>query len=145
MPFQPATPAQRFHGTFVAALAALFALRVAGQGLALAYQPAWLPAAPAWQGSLLPYPFLLAMQLALFAAGAHTMHRRAWKSNPALGRGLAAIAGVYGAAMAMRLLLGLGPLAALPWFSATLPAAFHLVLATALGVIAHYHLSSRGV
>lgn len=131
------------HGPWLWALLGLFLLRVAAQPLALVTGWRWLPGFDAWQSGALPYPVLLASQLALAggmavaAAGVTSGHAR---PRRAAGPWIALAAAVYGAVMAGRLLLGATLFRGHWWLDAPLPTVFHLGLTTWLAVYGHYHL-----
>jgi hypothetical protein len=118
-------------------LTALFVLRIAAQPLA-----GLLPVLPSfahWQGSDLPYPLLLALQLALLAlmlAVNFYAGRTGLPHRPRLARALAILGVLYFAAMFARLFVGLLWADAPVWFQRPLPAFFHLVLASWLLLIA---------
>ncbi|MCA1979850.1 MAG: hypothetical protein LDL19_11500 [Thiobacillus sp.] len=118
-------------------LVVLFLLRILAQPLAN-FIPV-LPPFEAWQGSRLPYPVLLAFQLAILAAMvATTLYtRRAQRPHrPRLARALTLMGAAYFAAMFARLVAGAAWEDAPLWFQRPLPAIFHLVLASWLLLIA---------
>ena len=125
------------------ALTALFCLRVAGQPLAALVTVPVLPPFDAWHSGALPYPVLLATQLAIVvwlirttrAVSAGTVR---WRRP--LGRWLSAASCLYGAIMAGRLVLGATILHDVPWFARPVPTFFHLVLAAYLGIYGGLHL-----
>ena len=127
------------------ALALLFAARVAAQAIQCWLQLPFLPSFDAFQGSALPYWILLPAQLvilALMLAVARRVHDGTLGQQPATGRVLVVLGSAYFACMLVRLIVGLAVPSAGWWFQATIPAAFHLVLATFILVLARYH--SRG-
>ena len=110
----------------------VFAFRVFAQLLQATFPVGWLPAVSQWQGSSLPYPVLLAIQLLIILVLVVVIWKiRHGSIHPdiRLGRWLFAVGGVYFIVMLLRLLLGLTLLASVPWFAKTIPAFFHLVLA----------------
>ncbi len=119
-------------------LAALFVFRVLAQALQAVVTVPLLPAFDAWHGAVLPYPLLLASQIVVVAllytairrVKAGAIARRPWKYRACLWLG-----GIYFCVMAIRLVAGLTFLADDPWFSKSLPALFHLVLAGFLLVL----------
>ena len=131
------------HGPWLWLLLAAFLLRVAAQPLALLAGWPWLPPFEAWQSGALPYPVLLASQVVLAALMAYATAGVAsgrTQPRPALGRWIAAAAGLYAAVMVPRLVLGLTVYRGHWWLDAPLPTVFHLVLMTFLAVYGHYHL-----
>ena len=119
------------------ALTALFVLRVAAQPLALILPG--LPDFDAWHGGTMPYPVLLAFQLAILAimlAANLACTRGRLLPRPRLARGLTLFGTFYFGAMLARLALGhsLDPVPA--WFDRPVPTLFHLVLATWLLILA---------
>lgn len=131
------------HGRWLWALLGAFLARVLAQPLSLIVDWPALPPFDAWQSGALPYRWLLLSQIAI----AGWMARAAWRvasgtvrPSPPRGRRVGAAAAVYGLIMSARLVLGLTVQRGHWWFDAPLPTLFHLVLATYLGVYAHYHL-----
>ena len=124
------------------ALIAAFCLRIVGQPLA-AFGTPGLPPFDDWHSGTLPYPLLLASQLAIVAlmvwttrsvaAGTVRFRRR-------LGRWLLAASCLYAAVMAARLVLGATVLRDVAWFARPVPTVFHLVLAAYLGIYGHLHV-----
>ncbi|HWQ37780.1 MAG TPA: hypothetical protein VNM24_04085 [Burkholderiales bacterium] len=135
-------PASRRHAGLLALLTGLFALRVAGQAVQRWIPQAFLPAFEAFQGSRLPYWSLLSAQIVILAV----MVRVCWRAangtlivNPRLGRILLWAGAVYMAGSLLRLLVGLAMPAAPAWFTAWIPAVFHVVLAGFVLTVARYH------
>ena len=123
------------------ALTVLFVLRVLAQAVQWAAPVAFLPPFDAWQGSALPYPVLLTTQVAviallvrvLFLVRADAVRPASWKHNACFILG-----GAYFAVMAIRLVAGLTFLSDVEWFARSLPALFHVVLATFVLLFGHY-------
>lgn len=113
-------------------LCALFCLRVLAQFLQKAFPVEWIPGFDAWQSGVVPYSLLLAVQLALIGWMSFVLHKvrngtlraRRWKYRFCLVFG-----GVYFVFMAFRWIAGMTFLAGDDWFSRTIPAFFHLVVA----------------
>ena len=102
-----------------------------------------LPAFETWHSGALPYPLLVAAQLAIIAVYA----RIAWgiqagRTRPdlRLGRWLLGFGSVYGGFMVVRLVLG-ATVARQAWFDAPIPSVFHLVLAAFLLVTGRFHIA----
>lgn len=125
-------------------LTAAFAARVIGQALQTALPQPFLPSAERFQGSALPYAVLLASQLAiLWFMLRYTLrlHHGALVAARRAGVLLAALGGAYLAVAVGRIAVGLALPSAPAWFSAWIPATFHVVLATYVLTLAAYHLS----
>ena len=125
----------------VGVLTAAFVLRVTGQVVQRWAPVSFLPAFDDWQGSGLPYPVLLASQVAIVVL-AVVVTLRMSRGNGLIGKRwvvpvlLAGI--VYFTVMFVRLILGFTALSDTTWFNRPVPSAFHLVLATQLMLIATY-------
>ena len=133
------------HGRWLWLTGAAFAARVVAQPAASLTGWRVLPAFDAWQSGALPYPLLLAAQVAILAWMALTAGRVSrGTESPVFGRGRVAgvIAALYGAVMLARLCLGLTVFAGHWWLDAPLPTVFHLVIASYLGAYAHFHLQA---
>lgn len=131
------------HARWLWALLGLFLLRVAAQPLALATGWRWLPDFDAWQSGALPYPALLAAQVALaggMAVAAAGVSSERVRPHRVAGLGIAAAAALYGGVMLGRLVLGATLFRGHWWLDAPLPTVFHLGLTTWLAVYGHYHL-----
>ena len=116
-------------------LSLAFLARVAGQLAALLAEPAFLPPFDAWHSGLLPYPALLAAQVAILAFQARVLadvrrgHGGLARPGPRVARGLRRFALVYAAVMAARYPLTMWLSPASRWSGGAIPSAFHLVLA----------------
>lgn len=143
---RPGEPA--LYGTLLAVLLALFVLRVLGQVVVALARPRWLPPMREWYSGLLPYRFLLPVQVVFIAAMAKmTFDVRAggvgWAApRPGLGAVLVWLSFVYAAAMIVRLAVWLRrpPERRRAW----IPIPFHLVLAAFLFVFGSWHLAGGG-
>ena len=125
----------------------MFGLRVLAQWIQFVSPVGFIPPFEAWQGSRLSYPVLLGSQLLILGIliwGAARIGSGRALRNPRLGCWLIVVGTVYFLTMAMRLALGLTLLAAVPWFAKSLPASFHMVLASYMLVAGHYHWSRSG-
>lgn len=134
------------HGRWLWATGAAFALRVLAQPAAALTGWRVLPAFDTWQSGALPYGWLLAAQIAILAWMARTARRVSRGAESPVrvrGRVAGAIAAIYGAVMLVRLRLGLTAFAGHWWLDAPLPTVFHLVIASYLGVYAHFHLQAN--
>lgn len=136
------------HGSILAFLTLLFALRVLGQMLVAFLGVAWLPSMEQWFSGLIPYPALLAIQLAmLFVMG--EISRQIWRRagffaarRPHWSRFLVNFSAVYAAAMALRYVLTMTLRPELRWFGGTIPIAFHFVSAGFIYVLGRYQASA---
>lgn len=134
----------------LALLAFAFLLRVAGQLVALLAAPAWLPPFDAWHSGLLPYPLLLASQVAILAFQARVVadvtrgRGRLAAPRPRVGRALRRVALVYALVMAARYPLTMLLAPEERWSGGAIPVAFHLVLAAWLAVYAGRPLPTAG-
>ena len=106
-------------------LMVLFIGRVGGQLLVVLFAPRWLPPMQAWQSGLLPYPVLLASQLAIIALQVAMIRQVAAGAPPnrPLVLGILIFATIYAAAMVVRFFVKRYPL---------IPILFHWVLAAFL-------------
>ena len=140
----PASLHQRYL-PWMLALAALFVLRVLAQAVQWAGPVPFLPPFDTWQGSGLPYLALLASQviiIALLARALLLVQRNAVRPATWKHRACFVLGGAYFAAMAFRLVAGLTFLSDAEWFAESLPAFFHLVLATFVLLFGHYVYSA---
>lgn len=122
----------------------VFCLRVAGQLTQVLYPVAWLPPLAVWQGSAIPYPLLLASQVAIIMAMSLVALKHAAGSvqrRPRLGSWLLLAGSVYFLVMAGRLIVGLADWSEDPWFQRPIPAFFHLVLASYVLLLGAFHLN----
>ena len=109
----------------------LFLFRVLAQCLQWLYPLAWLPGFSSWHGGVLAYPLLLGIQVAICLWCVHMIRNVELPRNGQSAGGIAWLmaGGLYLALASLRLLVGQGEVSGLRWFDATLPAAFHIVLA----------------
>ncbi len=122
-------------------LAGLFGLRVLAQLIQAIYPLSFMPPFHAWHGAVMPYPVLVVWQLVVILVMAAVLLRvradavvpRRWKYRVCFSLG-----GLYFAFMAFRLIAGLTFLTDHPWFSKSLPAFFHVVLASFILLLGHY-------
>ena len=104
----------------------------------------FLPPFEAWYSGALPYPWLLASQFILivlmamvawrFSRGT-VMARKGW-GQMLLGLGL-----VYFAVMLIRLVVGITGISDIVWFNRPIPSFFHLVLASYVILVGHFHIT----
>jgi hypothetical protein len=120
----------------------LFAFRVVAQLAALLFKPSFLPTFESWHGGVLPYPFLLSIQILIFIWLVRTARQFSLgKTHPLRRFGMVIIifGSLYFLLMLLRLLLGLTIFSEHRWFASYLPAFFHLVLASYLFLYGHFH------
>lgn len=126
-------------------LLSLFVLRVAGQVLVYFFDVTWLPPMEQWQSGILPYPVLLASQIAIIALLVKVSmdvtrdhgffaRTRAWFGRPALWVGC-----IYLASMLVRYILRMQLHPEARWLGGTIPIVFHCVLASFILVFARAH------
>jgi len=130
------------HAVLLWSLFALFLFRVLAQLIQYVTPVGSLPPFGRWQGSGLSYPVLLGSQLVILAVmgwGAVGIGRGGVRVRRATGAWLLALGSLYFLSMGVRLILGLTLLANSAWFAKTLPAFFHMVLATFILVAGHFH------
>ena len=135
---------RRRHLHLMLFLSGLFALRVAAQLVQAVREVPFLPPFEAWQGSATPYPVLLGFQaviivtlaVVLWQVGKDTISPRPWKYWTCF-----ALGAIYFAVMVFRLIAGLTFLAEKEWFASSIPALFHVILASLILVFGHYLLT----
>ena len=131
----------------LAALTGLFASRVVAQAIQRWHPVDALPPFDMFQGGSTPYGFLLAVQIILLAwMGISTRQvSAARRPNARTWRVLLWVGMIYMAGSVARIAVGLGLTDAPPWFTAWIPAAFHIVLAGFVLTLARYHRGPRDV
>jgi hypothetical protein len=114
---------------------ALFFLRVVGQIEVLLVAPEWLPPMSAWYSGLLPYPILLPLQIALLMLmSAVAIRKSTLAPSASITRArsasiLRALALLYFAVMAARLVWCVHQHGSELYLHGAIPIAFHWVLA----------------
>lgn len=132
----------RWTAVLLSLLGALFLSRVLGQLLVVMRAPAWLPPMTEWYSGLLPYPQLLATQVAILlgmvAIIAGLLGGAVWAVGPhrQLGSGLLVVADVYAASMVVRYAVRMIRRPDQRWLGGCIPIVFHVVLAAWLFVLA---------
>ena len=117
-------------------LAAAFVLRVLGQVVVVLAAPDWLPPMQAWQSGLLPYPVLLASQVAIIVVQVMVITAVAAERGPLAGAGawagwtLVVLAVIYLAGNTYRAWRRSRHELAHWWSMQLIPIIFHYVLAT---------------
>jgi hypothetical protein len=134
-------------GAFLLVLLLLFALRVVGQILVVLRAPTWLPPMESGQWNLMPYRFLLPIQLAFLGVMAWLVvsflgeRGIAIEPRSTLGWFLIGFSGIYAGAMAVRYAVRMRRRADQRWLGGAIPIFFHWVLASFLFVLGSYHAS----
>lgn len=126
------------------ALNLLFLLRVIGQLIQQLRSVSWLPPLEVWQGSSLSYGLMLSSQIIILAVMIRITRKHATgcvQKNPIKGRWLLTLGALYFFSMSARLVIGLANLSTHPWFHKSLPAFFHLALATFVLSLAAFHMN----
>lgn len=119
----------------------LFVFRVLAQLLQTIHPIALLPPFENWHGAVMPYPMLVGIQVVVVFALAVILWKvktDAISPSPWKHRTCFIIGGVYFSFMAFRLIAGWTVFSGHPWFSKSLPAFFHLVLASYFLLLGHY-------
>jgi uncharacterized protein len=135
----------RSVGAVLAVLTGMFLVRVVGQVAVLLRAPGWLP--PMRQWNLLPYRFLLPIQVAFLAVMAWLVASLVADDgapasrSPEFGASLLAASAVYAASMAVRYAVRMHRRPDERWFGGTIPIVFHVVLASYLFVFGSFHAS----
>ena len=122
-------------------LLGLFVLRALAQLVQAVYPVPFLPPFGAWHGAVMPYPLLVIIQVVVIVALTIVLWRvrsdaivpSQWKYRVCFILG-----GIYFSFMAFRLFAGLTFLSDHPWFSKSLPAFFHVVLASFILLLGGY-------
>lgn len=135
----------RTHATVAAVLLSFFVFRVVAQIIQFLAPTPLLPPFEAWHSGTLPFGVLAAIQAAIII-GCAVQIVRLWlgraRRNPKFGRVLLVVGVVYFLAAVFRLFAGLTFFSEVPFFRASLPAFFHIVLAGLILVFADYNSRS---
>jgi hypothetical protein len=119
----------------------LFSFRVVSQYLQLNADITFLPEFDAWHSASIPYPFLLCSQLIIiFLSGTVILkiYKCSYRANAKRATILMWLGWLYFILMMIRFLLSTTVLQSHVWFGATLPAFFHMVLASFLIALGSY-------
>jgi len=128
-------------------LFALFLFRVIGQLVQLFCPLSILPPFSAWQSGALAYHWLFGTQILiiiLFSVTIRGFAKQTTRPNRRWGRWLIGVGSIYFGVMVLRLLAGITVAKDHPWLGAAIPAFFHLVLATFILFVGHFHLQFAG-
>jgi hypothetical protein len=136
-----------FAGWFLLLFTLLFAVRVAGQIVAVVRAPRWLPPVESGQWNLMPYRLLLPIQLVFLAvmvwlvASFLAESGPPTKPAPAFGWFVIGFGALYAATMVIRYVVRMRRRPTERWFGGAIPIVFHWVLAAFLFVFGSYHAS----
>lgn len=137
-----------FAGWFLLLFTLLFAVRVAGQVVAIVRAPGWLPPVESGQWNLMPYRLLLPIQLLFLAVMSWLVASFLAASGPptepapAFGWFVIGFSAVYAAVMIVRYAVRMRRRPTERWFGGAIPIVFHWVLAAFLFVFGSYHASN---
>ena len=135
---------QRRYVLWLSVLFCLFVFRVAAQLIQKIFNLPFLPPFVDWDSGALSYGLLLCSQFLIililcwiiFAFARMTLVPRR-----RLGKWLLAFGTVYFGVMVFRLIAGLTFAARDPWLGAKIPALFHIVLASFVLLVGHFHFA----
>jgi hypothetical protein len=137
----------RMHRRYVPWLSVLFCLfvfRVAAQLTQKFFNLSFLPPFADWYSGAVSYGLLLSSQILIILVFCWVLlgfARMAILPRRRLGRWLLAFGAVYFSVMAVRLIAGLSFAADHPWLGASIPAFFHIVLASSVLLVGHFHFT----
>jgi hypothetical protein len=134
--------AKHWHVGTISVLLTLFVFRAAAQLIQSLKPTTLLPPFAAWYSGTVSYAMLVPVQVLIVAAGAVLivrMHRHSLKPNRRLGIVLLMLGAAYMLGAVFRLVAGLTFLSDIPFFAASLPAFFHIVLAGIVLTFADFH------
>ena len=123
-------------------LLALFSFRVIAQLLASQFDVPILPKFERWQSGVIPYIYLLLVQvgiIAWFASITLRFSKATITPQRATGLFLLLFGGLYFVGNVGRFILGLTTFSSHPWFTAHLPIFFHFVLASFVLSTGYFH------
>jgi len=124
---------------------ALFCLRVLGQVLVEILGVRFLPPSKEWASGLIPYPWLLASQVAIIGLqakiGLDFTRQSGWAYRPRRRAGvvLLILGTFYLAAMIVRYVVRMSLYPDERWTGGSIPIVFHWVLATYVLLVGYHH------
>ncbi|CAL4867341.1 hypothetical protein MMA231_01594 [Asticcacaulis sp. MM231] len=139
----PITVSEKRLSVFFAIFLAAFFARVAIQLVQKFSSIGWLPPFERWQSGLLPYPVLLAAQIAILAGSLSFLMKIMQGKlvrHYLRGRVLRILGWLYLAFDIVRIVLGATVLRDSHFFNNPIPATFHVVLALMVLIWAGFHL-----
>ncbi len=138
-------PSERSYALILAGLAAAFSLRVLGQLVVVVFEPEFLPPNEEWYSGLIPYPFLLPIQIMILGVQC-AISRDLWRGKGRFaslrlrfGVWLRRFSVLYFAVMLIRYAAVMILYPERRWFGCTIPIFFHWVLADYLFAYGRYH------
>lgn len=120
----------------------LFIFRVSAQFIQKYYAFAFLPQFESWYSGALSYPWLLLSQIVIIAVLTVVLknfYSGQVSAKYGLGIFLTVSGALYFGLMVFRLIAGLTFASHHPWLGATIPAIFHIVLASFVLLAGHFH------
>ncbi|WP_455217425.1 hypothetical protein [Kaarinaea lacus] len=134
--------AARHYAPWLWGLFLVFVFRVVAQGSLTIWELPFLPPFDAWYSGALSYPQLLFSQIVIMAIMAFIAFRFSQckvVADRTRGIILLVAGALYFSLMFVRFFIGVFGLSELTWFSRPIPSFFHLVLASFVLLIGHYH------
>ncbi|MDH3256475.1 MAG: hypothetical protein OEM27_02560 [Nitrospinota bacterium] len=132
----------RKHGYWLMLLLFLFCFRVGAQLLQHFFPVSFLPAFEDWQSGALPYWVLVIFQIIIIVICFRITYQFVTgtvQSNHRTGKLCLLFGIIYFSIMLFRMVAGLTLAPDHAWLGARIPTLFHLVLATFLLILGHYH------
>lgn len=122
----------------------LFCFRVAAQLIQWLFPVPFLPCFDAWHSASIPYGVLLGSQCIIITIALVVMvkiYKNSYRAHNGRSIVLLSVGWLYFLFMTVRFLLSITIMQSHPWFGATLPAFFHMVLALFLIVLGAFEKS----
>jgi hypothetical protein len=133
------------HGPILALLTPAVFSPVLGQALVVFAAVGWRPSSEHWFSGLIPYPFLLAIQIVMLP-GMIKICADVWsklgyfsRTRPSWHKFLIGASAVYAGAMILRYVLTMISWPEMRWFGGLIPIFFHFVLAAFLYIWGRFH------
>jgi hypothetical protein len=123
-------------------LTLIFIFRVLGQFSVQWGDVSFLPSFDRWYSGALEYHYLLASQcLIIFVMSlvSYRIGKALLRPSVKIGGVLQVIGWVYFSVMLVRWVIGVAELIDITWFQRPIPSFFHMVLASYILIVAHYH------
>jgi len=133
---------QKYAG-WLFALSGLFLFRIISQLMVAITDITFLPSFESWHSGTMPYSLLLTFQVIILVVMLRTAFmvlNGKTQPNGKLGKILLAFGAVYFVSMLLRLALGLTLYTESRWFTNTIATFFHIILASYVLVVSHFHL-----
>ena len=132
---------KKFTIQILSGLTLAFCFRVIAQLLQKFGNFNFLPSFNDWQSGSIPYLWLFISQVIIISIAIYTIfkiHKNTYKYSIKKSKVLLFIGWLYFIFMLIRFVLSITILQSHPWYGATIPAAFHMVLAAYLIVLGWY-------